>query len=440
LSKTYKDVQEFLGEKVLLVIDPSQNYRSSVRNFLTNMKVKNFRMVSTVAEAKREMLAVKIGFFICEWQLQEKNGLAFCRELRRDKQYKTTPFMLLSTENFRKDVILASEGGVNGYLIKPFSYEDFSAQLLQLINQSTQPNPVNVLLERAEGHLDQGEHWIAETLIMEALNLKATSARAHCLNGRIQVEQNQVSNAKMSLAKAIELNPDYMEAYRLLLQLAESENDPKAVIEMATKLHILSPENPKYPLLLAKGYIDQDNLLKSEHFFKMAVQLSPTLVEGYRGLGNVYLKQKEYEKASKALEKALDLEKGDVPTLNSLGMSYVRQGLVDEGIRRYKLALAIDTNDARVHFNLGLAYEEKGDITQAKESFRKALANDPSMDKAKRQIDRLTKGIIDGGVDGNGQKKSHDGNDGNDGGGDGGEDPSEKKKSPWTIDSIMDED
>lgn len=433
MSKVYKDVQEFLGEKVLLIVDPSQNYRSSLRNFLTNLKVKNFRMVSTVAEAKREMLAIKVGFFICEWQLPEKNGLAFCRELRRDKQYKTTPFMLLSTENFRKDVILASEGGVNGYLIKPFSYEDFSSQLLQLINQSSQPNPINVLLDRAENHIDLGEIWIAETLVKEALTLKATSARAHCLLGRILIDQNKKLEAKHSFAKAIECNPEYFDGYRFLLQMAESENDARSVVEMAAHLHTLSPENPKYPLILAKGYMDLDDLPKSEHFFKMAVQLSPTLAEGYRGLGNVYLKQKEYEKATKTLEKALDLEKGDVPTLNSLGLSYVRQGLHDEGIRRYKLALAIDANDARVHFNLGLALAEKGDLEPAKDSFRKALANDPSMDKAKRQLDRLANPDAQ-------PLTNNENNDNVDNSKNSNYTKPEESKTAWTIDSILDED
>ncbi|MCX6117590.1 MAG: tetratricopeptide repeat protein, partial [Proteobacteria bacterium] len=160
-------------------------------------------------------------------------------------------------------------------------------------------------------------------------------------------------------------------------------------LEVGLLLCNLSPENPRYPLIVAKAHMEQGNLTESERFFKSSVKLSPTLSEGYKGLGSVYLRQKEYEKATKAFEKALDLEKRDIPTLNSLGMSYIKQGLFDEGIKRYLMALAIDNQDPRVLFNLGLAYEEKGTLSAAVDSFRRAIAADPSMEKAKRQLERI---------------------------------------------------
>ncbi len=391
-----RELIDFLGTTTVLVIEPSTNYRSSIKNFLGNLKIKSVRMVGSVGEARREMLTVKIGLFICEWQLPEKNGLMFCRELRKDKSHRSTPFLLTSTENHRKDIILASEGGVTGYLLKPFSYEDFCAQIALLLSQARNPNPVNALLDRAEAHLDQNENWVAEALLNEALALKPTSARAIAGIGRIHLSNRDYPQAMVALQKAVELNPEYVDGFKFILQIAELREDIQTMLQTATVLHNLSPDNPRYPLLIARAYMETGNLADSEHFFKLTVRLSPTLADGFRGLGNVYMNKKEYEKAMRALEKALDLEKGDIPTLNSLGLSYVKQGLLDDGIRRYKLALSIDPADARVLFNLGLALQEKGSLQQAKECFQRALNSDPSMDKARRQLERLARDTTSG--------------------------------------------
>jgi tetratricopeptide (TPR) repeat protein len=389
-----RDLQEYLGNQFILILEPAHNYRTSIKNFLTNLKIKHIRFVGSVAEAKREMLTVKVAMFIVEWQLPEKNGIQFCRELRKDKHFKSTPFLLLSTENLRKDVMLASEGGINSYLLKPFSYEDFCTQLSNLLNSVKNPSPLNSLIERAESHLEQKEFWVAEALLNEALSIKPNSAKAICGLGRIELGNGHIPLALKHFQNAISLNPDYVDGYKYILEIAELRQDQAGILQTATILNSMSPENPRYPLLIASAHMEMGNLADSEHFFKMSVKLSPMLADGHRGLGNVYLHQKEYEKARKALEKALDLDKKDVSTLNSLGLAYVRQNMVDDGIRKYRIALSLDPTDSRVLFNIGLAFEIKGDLQDAKEAFQRAIAANPAFDKAKRNLDRISKLLL----------------------------------------------
>ena len=187
LLKLQKQLNEFLNKQFVLVIEPALNYRTSIKNFMNNLKVKNVRYVGSVAEAKREMLTIKVGLFIVEWQMPEKNGLEFCREMRQQAIYKTTPFLLLSTENLRADVVLASEGGIDSYLLKPFAFTDFCSQISQLLASIKFPSSLNSLLERAEAHLNQNDIWVAETLFKEALNIKPTSAKALCGLGCVEM-------------------------------------------------------------------------------------------------------------------------------------------------------------------------------------------------------------------------------------------------------------
>jgi tetratricopeptide (TPR) repeat protein len=382
-------IQPSLKDKFVLVIEPTISYRSSIKGFLTNLRIKNIRVVGSVAEAKRELLSIKVGLIICEWRLKEKNGIVFCRELKSDLKYRDIPFLLTSTENLKKDIILASEGGVSSYLLKPFSFEDFCKHLESLMSELVNPSNLNTLLDQAEKALISKEFWEAESLFLQALDVKRTSARAKAGLGRVELENGRLDKADALFREALALNEEYIDAYKGLLSLAEIRDDHVSTLEIATKLQELSPENPRYPLILAKCQLENGDLASSEAMFKAAVRLSPTLVDAFRGLGQLYLQKQEYESSSKMFEKALDLDRGDVPTLNSLALTYVKRGMIEEGVKKYRLALSIDAFDSRIHFNLGLACMQIADYAQAKEAFEKALESSPGMEKARRQLEIL---------------------------------------------------
>jgi tetratricopeptide (TPR) repeat protein len=378
----------FLGNRTVLVVEPSSNYRTSIKQFLANLKVKNVKLVSSVAEARREMLTTKVGLFIVEWGLDETNGLRFCRSLRKEAAHKDVPFLLLSVENLRKDVILASEVRIDGYLLKPFSYEDFCDKIFGLLKAITQPTVLNNLLDLAEERLARGEIADAAKLFEESLGVRETSARALCGMARGARARDQAEEAMRLLREATRWNPEYVEAYRVMLEIAEEQDDRAGMVQTASILHALSPENPRYTLILARTYLEMEQLEGSERFFKKTIALSPRMAEAYKGLGSVNMAQEEYEKAMRNFKKALDLDADDISTLNSLGLAYVRLGQYKEGIDRYMVALKLDPHDARVLFNIGHAYEKRGDFERAQWYYAQALIHKPGFDKAARGVER----------------------------------------------------
>ncbi len=379
-------INDFLGSRQILVVEPSLAYRSTLRNFFNALKIKNVKIELSIEDAERRMLVDQVGFFIVEWQLTKRNGLEFCRDLRKKSEYKFIPFLLMTSDALRHDVVLASEGGIDSYLVKPFSFEDFSRQLNSLVNYAKNPSNLHSMLERAEEHLEAGELWIAESFFFEAQNIKSNSARAMCGLGRIDLKSGNYSGARDKFRTAMVMNPDYVDTYKYLFDLAEQMDDHASLLDSAKQLHKLSPENPRYPLIVANLLLSAGDVDGSEEFFKTTIKLSPKMASAHRGLGHVYLKKHDYDNAQKSLEKALDLESHDISTLNSLGLTYVKMRLIERGIEKYRMALSINPRDARVLFNLALAFEEKGDEASMRESLLRAAAVDPSFEKAKRKL------------------------------------------------------
>ena len=383
------ELKRFIGDGYVLVVDPSANFRDSIKRFLANMDVTKIKHVSSSADAKREMITTTFSFFIVEWLLPDQNALELCRYIKSKKAYENTPFLLITSENLRSDVVLASEAGIDGYLLKPFAYDDFVTQVTEIVKSKSNPSNLNQVLNDADKRFGEGDLEAAMRLFRVALKIKPKSARALTGLGSVYQGKKELGKAADYFEKAILNNPDFLEAYNLLLDILAGTTDTERYVAVAKSAHRISPDNPRYTLILAHGFFEINELEMSEQYFKKTLLLSPKLAEGYKGLGNVHFEKEQYDKAIKNYKKALDLEASDLSLMNSLGMSYVRKGLISQGIKYYRLALNIDAFDFRILFNLGYAYEKLGDIPKAISNYEKCLASNPDYEKAARRAKQL---------------------------------------------------
>ena len=392
-QETIKLLAEFLKGRSVLLIDPSQNYRTSLKQFLTNLKVKNICAASSTDEAKRFLLTHKVGFLIVEWIIQKDNGLEFCRELQKQKQFRDIPYLLITGENLKNDVILASEVNIDGYLLKPFSYEGFTNKILEITRGVLNPSPLAKNLQEAESCLDSGDLEQASAIFNEVYAKNPDSARALVGLASVAKAERQHDKAITFLNRACGINPDYMPGYRLLLEIYESQDDREHVLAIAQRLHELSPDNPKYALKLATLYLLQQDMENSEQLFRRTIQLSPRIAAAYKGLGDIALRKNDSAAAEKHYRKALDIEQTDISTLNSLGLAYIRMGKFKEGIQKYLMAFRLEPEDPRILFNLGNAYEKQGRLEKALYYYEKAIIIDETYQKAQVAIDRINAGL-----------------------------------------------
>lgn len=389
MMKVDHTIKDTLNGRTIIIIEPSVNYRSSLKGFLTNLKVSDFRFVSSVRGAQIAMLTYDVGLFICEWQLNGTNGIQFCRDLKRNKAYQSIPFLLLSVENLRKDVILASEVGIDGYLLKPFSYEEFRESLGTVLRSKKAPSQINTLIAEGLDHLANGNFGEAETNFQQAMTANPLSARAFCGLAEVATARGRIRRATSLYRSALEVNPDYVEGLKSLLELCLEHKSAEEWLPLAVRAHQLSPENPRYTLILARAMLEQQNFPASEKFFKRTIRLSPRLAEAYKGLGKLYLIQDDYDSAMKQFTKALDFDRSDVSLLNSLGLTYVKMEKYEEGIEIYLSALQIGPSDFRILFNMGYAKEKVGDMEKARHYYNQALNHNPDFTKAKRRLLKL---------------------------------------------------
>lgn len=390
MSPDHQLLAEFLGERWIIVAEPNGNYRVSIKQFLFNLRLSQVKIVNNAAEARRELEAVEPGLLIVEWNLPDQNGLQFCRDLRKNPLYRDLPVLLLSVENLKRDVVLASEVGIAGYILKPFSFEDFTLQLRAIARGRLSAPITKRVLADAEASLEAGDLKKAWQLFGKASKLQDDSARAHVGLGRVLIARGKHEHAIVEFKKAIEANPQFIEAYRHLLDAYEHQQNHHGVLHVVLRLHEMSPDNPTYVLRAANAYLALGELENSEAFFRKTIRLSPKLADAFKGLGDVYMAKDDYEQAMKNYHKALDIEGDDIRILNSIALSYVKMGRFEEGVAKYNAALKIEPENVSLLFNMGYAQEKWGRLEEAKHYYNLALIRNPDFQKARRRLQTVS--------------------------------------------------
>ena len=90
---------------------------------------------------------------ILDWMLPERSGIEVCRELRKRKNTKATPIIMLTARSEEIDKVKGLENGADDYVVKPFSPKELIARSKALLRR-TKPGFVENKLYYADLEMD----------------------------------------------------------------------------------------------------------------------------------------------------------------------------------------------------------------------------------------------------------------------------------------------
>ena len=106
----------------ILVVDDFPTMRRIVKTLMRQNGYTNF------VEAEDGQLGFKmiesmpdIEFVISDWNMPNMTGLEFLKAVRADARFKHLPFLMVTAEAEKENIIEAVKSGVSNYIVKPFT-------------------------------------------------------------------------------------------------------------------------------------------------------------------------------------------------------------------------------------------------------------------------------------------------------------------------------
>lgn len=104
----------------IMIADDSNTVRISLKYFLN---LENFEVIEA-SDGKEALEIIKktnnIDFFILDVNMPFIDGISLTKEVRKLKNYRFTPILILTTETEQSKKMEGKKAGASGWMIKPF--------------------------------------------------------------------------------------------------------------------------------------------------------------------------------------------------------------------------------------------------------------------------------------------------------------------------------
>lgn len=104
-----------------LVVDDFSTMRRILRNLLKELGFSNVDEAEDGTAGLHKLKTQSFDFVISDWNMPNMTGIELLRAIRADAQLKTMPFLMITAEAKRGNIIEAASAGANGYIVKPFT-------------------------------------------------------------------------------------------------------------------------------------------------------------------------------------------------------------------------------------------------------------------------------------------------------------------------------
>ena len=117
----------------VLVVDDFATMRRIIKNVLKQLGFSKVLEADDGTTALEVLKENKVDLIISDWNMPKMTGLDLLKTIRGEKTTQSIPFLMVTAEAQKDNVIQAVQSGVSNYLVKPFTAEAIKEKLTQIL-------------------------------------------------------------------------------------------------------------------------------------------------------------------------------------------------------------------------------------------------------------------------------------------------------------------
>jgi two-component system chemotaxis response regulator CheY len=118
----------------VLVVDDFATMRRILKNVLKQIGFTNIVEADDGTTALEALKEKKVDLIISDWNMPKMTGLDFLKTVRGDESTKDIPFVMVTAEAQKDNVLQAVQAGVSNYIVKPFTADTVKEKLAKVFD------------------------------------------------------------------------------------------------------------------------------------------------------------------------------------------------------------------------------------------------------------------------------------------------------------------
>jgi len=117
----------------ILIVDDFATMRKVIRNLLKQGGFENVVEAEDGVAALKVLKSQQVDFIISDWNMPNMSGLELLKAVRGDDELKALPFLMVTAEALKDNVVAAVKAGVSNYFVKPFTAEVLNEKIEKIV-------------------------------------------------------------------------------------------------------------------------------------------------------------------------------------------------------------------------------------------------------------------------------------------------------------------
>lgn len=257
---------------------------------------------------------------------------------------------------------------------------------LQPENQSARTGLTAACNEEGIRLFHAGATTEAARYCKRALELTPDYANAYNILGLIADREHDSAQAEAHLRKALQLDPKHVSALNNLATLYAGMDRNQQAVDLYRHALTINPDYFDAWNNLGLGLLHMRDLEGASAAFTHAIRCNPASADAHNNAGNARLALGDYRAAVEHLRTAVKLNPAFAKAFNNLGnallMLQIRRENYSEAERCYHKALALEPDLAEAWLNLGISLHSQAKYAEALEHYNQALRQKPGYEDA----------------------------------------------------------
>jgi len=119
----------------ILVVDDFASMRKIIKGLLKQIGFQNIEEADDGSTALEKLKIGEFDLVICDWNMPEVPGIEVLKAVRNDPRLKDLPFLMVTAEAKKDNVMEAVKAGVNQYIVKPFTAETLKKKIEKIFDE-----------------------------------------------------------------------------------------------------------------------------------------------------------------------------------------------------------------------------------------------------------------------------------------------------------------
>lgn len=118
----------------VLIVDDFATMRRILKNIMKQIGFSDITEADNGKNALKILKSQEIDLILCDWNMPEMAGIEVLNTVRADDELKNTPFIMVTAEAQKENILEAVKAGVSSYVVKPFTAETVEQKLQKVFS------------------------------------------------------------------------------------------------------------------------------------------------------------------------------------------------------------------------------------------------------------------------------------------------------------------